>query len=177
MEANILGLPDGGSAADPARPVLADGKVRFVGEPIAIILADSPNIAKDAAELVDVEFEELPVHLAVEPGGAELHAEAPRNLAFDWFNGDQAAVSKIFRNAAHTVSLRLEDNRVIANSMEPRGCTAEWTGERLRFSFNGQAVWIAKKELAIVLNLNETDIHVRYAGCRRRLRNERIHVS
>lgn len=161
LEASILSLPGGGKAADPPRPVLAKDKVRFVGEPVALVVADSLNQAKDATELIEIDFEELPAHLELKAGGEEIHKEAPGNLAFDWWEGDQSAVDEAFSNAAHKVSLVVEDNRIIANSLEPRGCSAEWANGRLLFSYGGQGVWSAKKELKDVFGLESESVHVK----------------
>ena len=160
MEANLIDLPGGGNGADPARPVLAEGKVRFVGEPVAVVVADTLTQAKDAIEMIEFDYSEIEAHVDVEVGGEELHAEAPENVAFDWHNGDETAVNDVFENADHVVSVHLEDNRVIASSMEPRGCWADWKDDRLHFSFAGQAVWPAKFELGEVLGLERRQVHV-----------------
>lgn len=160
MDANIINLPGGGKGANPARPLLASDKVRFVGEPVAMIVADTLEQAKDAAELIEFDYEELSAHLALKPGGEALHEEAPENLAFDWWSGDKDKVDEQFSKAAHKVSLIVEDNRIIANSMEPRGCTAHWADGRLHFAFSGQGVWGPKSELKTVFGLESSDVHV-----------------
>ena len=153
MSASLIANRDGTRGAAPERPVLARGKVRFVGEPVAFIVADTPEAARDAAEAIELEIDALPAHMAIAPGGETLHPEAPDNRAYDFGMGDQAAVARRFEQAAHVVSMRVEDNRVIVNSMEPRGCYAEWDGARLHVAINGQGVWTAKAEIARVLNL------------------------
>ena len=154
-------LPSKGTKVpDPARTILAEEKVRFVGEPIAIVIAETINQAKDAAELIEFDFEELDAHLALEPGGEDLHDEAPDNISFQWAKGDKEAVDKVFSEASHVVSLQVDDNRVIANSIEPRGCFAEWENNRLHMCMNGQGVWVGKDELANLLGLAEDKVRV-----------------
>ncbi|MDE2739905.1 MAG: xanthine dehydrogenase family protein molybdopterin-binding subunit [Paracoccaceae bacterium] len=154
-------LPSKGSKIpDPARTILAEEKVRFVGEPVAIVIAETINQAKDAVELIEFDFEELDAHLALEPGGEDLHDEAPGNISFHWAKGNKEAVDKVFSEAPHVVSLQVDDNRVIANSIEPRGCFAEWENNRLHMCMNGQGVWVGKDELANLLGLTEDKVRV-----------------
>lgn len=154
-------LPSKGSKIpDPARTILAEEKVRFVGEPIAIVIAETINQAKDAVELIEFDFEELDAHLTLEPGGEDLHDEAPGNISFHWAKGNKEAVDKVFSEAPHVVSLQVDDNRVIANSIEPRGCFAEWENNRLHMCMNGQGVWVGKDELANLLGLTEDKVRV-----------------
>ncbi|GIX12709.1 MAG: carbon monoxide dehydrogenase [Paracoccaceae bacterium] len=151
---------DGSKAAAPLHPILATDRVRYVGQPVAAILADSLSHARDAAELVELEIDELPVHMELAPGGPALHEEAPDNVCFDWAIGDEAATEAAFARAAHRVRLELVDNRVIANPMEPRGCFAEWDGSRLHLAFSGQGVWGLKAELARKMGLDESAVRV-----------------
>ena len=152
---------DGSKGAGPLRPVLAKGRVRFVGEPIAMIVADTLAEAKDAAELIEPDFDTLEAHMKLALGGPALHPEqAPDNLAYDWELGDAGAVETAFGAAAHRVSLRVVHNRIIANSMEPRGAFAEWDGRRLHLSVNGQGVWTQKSQLAAALGMAEDDVRV-----------------
>lgn len=151
---------DGSKGADTDRRPLAKGKVRFVGEPIAVIVAETKNQAKDAAEAVLVQIDDLPAKVDVAPGGETIHDTAPDNVAFDWDKGDADAVAAVFDGAAHVVRTRIVDNRVIANSMEPRGCFAEWDGQRLHFAFGGQGVWGMQKNLARCFGLEPGKIRV-----------------
>ncbi len=156
----LVSTRDGGKGAAPTRPILARDRIRFVGEPVALVVADSLAAARDAAELIVLDLAERAPHIAVEPGGEAVHDEAPDNIAFEFGKGDEAAVERAFANAANVVELTLEDNRVIANSMEPRGCYAEWDGERLHLCFGGQGVWGAKGDLARHFGLDEAAVHV-----------------
>jgi carbon-monoxide dehydrogenase large subunit len=160
MGTTVVTNRDGSKGAAPSRPVLAQGRVRFVGEPVAVVIADNLQAAKDAAELISFEYDELPVHMALGAGGFALHDEAPDNLAYDWEMGDCAAVDAAFAKAAHVVALQVEDNRIIVNSIEPRGAYAEWDGKRLHLCVNGQGVWDLKSDLAEALGLPEAAVRV-----------------
>ena len=160
MGASLVKNRDGSSGADPVRPVLAKDHVRHVGEAVAMIVADNIAAAKDAAEAVLLEIDDLPVHMALAPGGPALHVEAADNLAFDWGMGDEAATQAAIDAAAHVITLNLPDNRIIVNSMEPRGCYAEITDGRIHVAFGGQGVWGTKSDLARFLGIDKADIRV-----------------
>ncbi len=147
-------------AAAPERPLLADGQVRFVGEAVAVVVAETLDQARDAAEAVAVDYDDLPAKVDLAPGGAEIHPEASDNLAYTWQLGDEAATEAAFREAAHVVRLRAEDNRIIVNSMEPRGAYAEWVDDRLHVCASGQGVWGLKDELARAFGLPQDRIRV-----------------
>ena len=107
------------------QPLLAQSTVRHVGEPVALIVAETRAQALDAAELVAVEYHPLPAVVtaaaATAPGAPLLSPQVPGNLCMDWQVGDAAAVDAAFADAAHTVTLRLDNHRVVTNPMEPRG--------------------------------------------------------
>ncbi|MDQ2092356.1 xanthine dehydrogenase family protein molybdopterin-binding subunit [Marimonas arenosa] len=152
---------DGSKAAMPKRPLLAKGRVRYVGEPIVMIVAESLNQARDAAETIWPEIEELPAQMARGRSEVDLHDEAPGNHAFDWGLGDEAATEQAFAEAAHVVEMEVEDNRVIVASLEPRGCYAEpIEGGRLHLAVNAQGVWVPKRTLAEVLDMDAEMIRV-----------------
>ncbi|MEC8581832.1 MAG: xanthine dehydrogenase family protein molybdopterin-binding subunit [Pseudomonadota bacterium] len=151
---------DGTTGPTPRRPVLAEGRVRFVGEPIALVVADSINAAKDAIELIECDIEDRPVHLDLRAGGDPIHDEVPDNRAFDYALGDKDGTDAAFAKAAHVVSLEVGDNRIISNPMETRACTAIWDGERLHMGINGQGVWNFKTQLSRILNLDPEAVHV-----------------
>jgi aerobic carbon-monoxide dehydrogenase large subunit len=151
---------DGAEAPDPFRPVLAKGRVRFVGEAVAVVVAETLDAAKDAVELIGLDLTERPAHVALAQGGAVLHDEAPGNLAFDWALGDEAAVDAAFAVATHVVRTRIEEPRVIVNAMEPRGAYAEWNDGRLHLAVNGQGVWEQKALLARQFGLSSDAVRV-----------------
>jgi carbon-monoxide dehydrogenase large subunit len=151
---------DGSKGAAPARPVLAEGRVRFVGEAVAMIVADTLDAARDAAELIELSLEEVPVSLSLHPGGAAIHPEAAGNLAFDYGIGREAETAAALAASAHVVRLEVLHNRVIVNPMEPRAAWAEWDGAKLHLCVNGQGVWTQKKELARMLGLASDVVRV-----------------
>ena len=160
MDAAVLENQDGTKAAAPRRPLLAEDRVRFLGEAVAVVIAETLAQASDAAELIGFDYQELDTHLALQEGGPLIHEEAPLNRAFDWCAGDQLATSKAFDKAAHHIRLSIADNRIIACSLEPRGCFAEWKDGRLHLCVNGQGVWGTKSRLAKILNLPDAEIRV-----------------
>ncbi|MEF2547638.1 xanthine dehydrogenase family protein molybdopterin-binding subunit [Aurantimonas sp. E1-2-R+4] len=107
-----------------AWPALAVGTVRHVGQPIAVVVADTQLQARDAAEAVEVSYDELPAVVsaveALKDGAPQLHPEAPGNLIFDWELGDKAATDAAFSGAAHVTKLHIVNNRLVPNPMEPR---------------------------------------------------------
>ncbi|PSL21009.1 xanthine dehydrogenase family protein molybdopterin-binding subunit [Shimia abyssi] len=151
---------NGTKGAGPKRPLLAQGRVRYVGEPIAVIVAETIDQARDAAEMIVFDFDDLPAHMALAAGGETLHSEAPDNKAFDWGLGDEAATAEVFENAAHVVSLEVGDNRVIVNSLEPRGSYAEWVEGRAHVAINGQGVWVPKDDMIRIFKLDGEQVRV-----------------
>ncbi|MGQ9371882.1 xanthine dehydrogenase family protein molybdopterin-binding subunit [Azospirillum sp. ST 5-10] len=148
---------DGSAMATPPRPVLARDRVRHVGEAVAMVVAESLDAARDAAELVMVDYEDRPAVTglaeALEPDRPQLWDEVPGNLAFDWEKGDAAAVEAAFAGAARVVALDLVNNRVVANPMEGRACVGaveEETG-RLLLYVSSQGVHSMRAQLADAL--------------------------
>lgn len=160
MPGALVDNRDGTKGAAPKRPVLASGKLRYVGEPVAMIFAETYEQARDAAELIMLDYDDLPAKMDLAPGGAALHDEAPDNRAFDWGMGDEAATEAAFAAAAKTVRLEIDDNRIIVNSIEPRGCFAEVDNGRVHLSLNGQGVWVPKGHMVAAFGLGEDDIRV-----------------
>ena len=116
----------GAGILKPARPVLAHGKVRFVGEAVAMVVAETAVAAQDALDAIQVEYRDLDAAASVGAALAErapqLHADVPGNVSFDWDIGDEAAVAKAFAEAAHVTRLEVVSQRVSANPLEPRAC-------------------------------------------------------
>jgi carbon-monoxide dehydrogenase large subunit len=115
----------GGAEQKPTpRYSLARGKVRYVGEPVALVVAETAAQAQDAAESIAVEFRELPAAVtaqeALAPGAPQLHDEVPGNLVLDYSGGDEAATNAAFAKAARIVKLSAYHTRVVGNPMEPR---------------------------------------------------------
>ena len=126
----LIHSKDGSPMAEPPHPVLAIGKVRHVGDPVAVVIATTKQAAKDAAELIEVDYRDLPAVAslteAVKPGAPLVHDDAAGNLCYDWHIGDKAAVDAAFAGADHVVKLDLVNNRLIPNAMEPRAAIGEF---------------------------------------------------
>ena len=151
---------DGRTGTTPNRPLLARGRVRFVGEPVAMVVADTLAQARDAAEAIALDVTDRPAKTDVAPGGEAVHDEASDNVAYLWEKGDEVAVDAALDGAAHRVALSLDDNRVICASLEPRGVWAEMEGERIHVCVNGQGVWGTKTKLAKILKLEPDAVRV-----------------
>src|SRR3984885_242973 len=113
----------------PDRRLLAAARVRSVGEPVAVVLAETIDAGKDAAEAVMVDYHELPLVTdaiaAMEPGAPKVWDDVPGNLGFQWKRGDAEATDAALQSAAHVARLQFTVSRVTANTMEPRGAWAE----------------------------------------------------
>ncbi|MCB8839638.1 xanthine dehydrogenase family protein molybdopterin-binding subunit [Aurantimonas sp. VKM B-3413] len=113
-----------------AYPALASDTVRYVGQPLAVVVAETKSQARDAAEAVEVSYEELPavIHAtdALKEGAPQLHPEAPGNLIFDWEIGDKAATDEAFAKAAHVTKIHIHNNRLVPNPMEPRAALGHY---------------------------------------------------
>jgi len=137
-EAKVGGLPcgwlitskDGTPMKEPPHPVLAQGKVRHVGDQVALVVADTYLQARDAAELIEVDYEELTPVIditAAETLGSAVHDDVPDNVCYDWGHGNKDAVDAAFAKAAHVTKLSYANNRLIPNAMEPRAANAHYT--------------------------------------------------
>ena len=171
--AGLGGLPclapidnrDGSPMVLPPRPLLAGGRVRHVGEPIAMVVAESLAAAKDAAELIVVGYEPLAAVVdtagAAAPGAPTIWDEAPDNVAFRWHLGDEAMTAGAFDRAAHITALDLVNNRVVSNALEPRNAIAAVEGGRYALICSNQGGHTLKSTLSRhVLNVPEDDIRV-----------------
>ena len=161
---------DGTPMVEPKWPVIAQGKVRYVGEIVAAVIAETADQAADAAELVEIDYRTLDAAAVTETahldGAAQIHDEAPGNLCFDWdFPGEEAAeaVDAAFEAAAHTARLELVNQRIIPHSMEPRAAVAEYDKgeEKLTLYCTAQAAHAMRLLLgAFVLNQPEHKFRV-----------------
>ena len=135
---NVGGLPvgwgisgkDGNPMKEPPHPPIAHDKVRYVGDAVAFVVAESVEQAEAAAELVEVDYEVLPhvvgVVEALQPGAPQLYDEVPNNLCCDWDLGDKSAVDAAFEAATHVTSIELVNQRLVGNPMEPRAAIGEY---------------------------------------------------
>ncbi|MCZ7566404.1 MAG: xanthine dehydrogenase family protein molybdopterin-binding subunit [Burkholderiales bacterium] len=121
---------DGTPRGETPRPILAKDRVRHVGDPVALVVADTVAQAKDAAELVEVDYDPLPAagdaYAAAQPGAPQVWPEVRNNVCFDVVSGDAQAVDAAFERAHRVVKLALVNNRVVANPLEPRAALADY---------------------------------------------------
>jgi len=121
---------DGSPMKEPAHPPLAATEVRHVGDAVAVVIADTRAHARAAAQMVEVDYEELPAVVsatdALADGAPLVHEDVPGNLCYDWEIGDKAATDAAFEKAAHVVKLDLVNQRLIPNAIEPRAALAEY---------------------------------------------------
>ena len=142
LDDGVGGLPcgwginnkDGSPMVEPPHPPLAADTVRYVGDQVAVVLAETRNIARDAAEQVEIDYEELPaaasLAAACADGAPAVWDEAPDNVCFDWEIGDAAATDEAFANAAHVSSIDIVNSRLIPNAIEPRAGIGDYDSGR-----------------------------------------------
>jgi carbon-monoxide dehydrogenase large subunit len=132
LDAGVGSLPCGFNPPNiktaPHMPLAVD-KVRYVGDGIAAVVAENPYIAADALDLIEVDYELLPVVIdakaTAQPGAPQLHDEIPNNVSFYWSLSDRTEIDKVLASAEHVVELDLVNQRLIPNAMEPRACVAQ----------------------------------------------------
>ena len=119
---------DGSEMKQPHHPVLADNRVHYLGEPVAMVIADTALEAKNAAELVVVDWAEKQAVVSVSEAQAApaIYGDIPQNTCYEWALGDSDAVAKAMEKAAHVTRIELTNNRLIPNAMEPRAALAEY---------------------------------------------------
>ena len=162
----VVRYPDGRSMALPQRFALSVGRVVYVGEPVAIVIAESVNAAKDGAEAVEVDYEDLPVTVeltaSIAPGATQLWPEAPGNLCYEMRHGNAAETEKAFAAAAHRVKLQHVNNRVAVNPMEPRAATASYDDLDQKYFLNvsHQTPFPLRSALAETLHVREDNVQV-----------------
>jgi len=150
---------DGSPMKAGAHPALAQGKVRYVGDHVAVVIGETLAQAKDAAELVTVDYEPLTavVNLATaqNAGQPQIHAEAPNNTVYQWHLGDKAAADAAFGNARHVTKIDLVNNRLIPNAIEPRAAIGEYDSgqDSLTLYTTSQNPHVARLVLAAFIGL------------------------
>ncbi|QBQ96116.1 xanthine dehydrogenase family protein molybdopterin-binding subunit [Paraburkholderia pallida] len=172
---NVGGLPcgwlihsiDGTAMHEPPHPVIAHEKALHVGDQVALVIAESLKEAKDAAELVEVDYEELPATVdtaqAAAAGQALVHDGVPNNTCYTWGHGDKAATDAAFATAAHVTTLDIVNNRLIPNAIEPRAVNASYSRHD-----DGYTVYVSNQNphverllmAAFVLGLPETKLRI-----------------
>jgi carbon-monoxide dehydrogenase large subunit len=155
---------DGSPMKKPLRPALPTDKVRYVGDPIAFVVAETLLAAKDAAEAVVVDIEALPAVTAAEDAAAtsapQLYDDVPGNVALDYHYGDAEAVKAAFAKAAHVTRLSLVNSRLVVNAMEPRAALAAYDGSRFTFYVGSQGVFGMRANLAEAVGVTPKEMHV-----------------
>ncbi len=145
---------DGSPRIEAPHPVLADGAVRHVGDPVAFIVAETPRAARDGAEAIEAEYGPLPsvtdLGAVTDPGQPQVWPHAKHNICFDWDVGDKERVQELFMTAAHVTKRTIVNNRVVVNSMEARAALADYDAatERWTLHTNTQGGWVLKSLLA-----------------------------
>ncbi len=172
---NIGGLPcgwqihnkDGTPMAEPPHPVLAVDTVRHVGDPVAVVIAESRQTAKDAAEKLAIDWQDLPsvatVKDAAAAGAPLVHDGVAGNVCYDWHIGDKAATDAAFARATRTVRLDLTNNRLIPNAMEPRAAVGDYdptTGDYTLYTTSQNPHVIRLLMGAFVLHIPEHKLRV-----------------
>ena len=151
---------------NPGRPALAQGRVRFAGDAVAIVVAETAAQAQDAAELVAVEYDDLPAVIraqdAVAPGAPLVHDSVPGNVVLDFESGDEELTNKRFAEAARVVKLTVNNSRVVGNPMEPRACVAAWLAAEGMYHLYActQGAPIMRNQLSAVLGVPPEKIRV-----------------
>jgi carbon-monoxide dehydrogenase large subunit len=157
---------DGSPMKMPTRPSLATDKVRFVGDPVAFVVAETLAEAKDAAEAVMVDIDSLPAvtdaREATKPGAPLVFDDAPGNLCVDYLYGDSAKVAEAFARAAHVTRLRLVSNRIVVCAMEPRSALAEYDAKTDRYTLRAgnQGAFGLKHQMADLLKIKPDQMRV-----------------
>ena len=150
----------------PVHPVLALGRVRFVGEAVAMIVAESAAIAEDARDLIDIEYRDLPAvatfDAAIRAGAPQLHADVPGNLAFEYDSGDEEATAAAFARAKYASKLTVDSQRLVGNALEPRACVAAFDAASGRYTLHLplQGIGGMRGQIASVTGLDKDKIDI-----------------
>ena len=159
-------MKDGSPMRAPGRPALPRDRVRFLGEAVAFVVAETAAQAKDAAEAVTLDIDALPAvttpEQAMASGAPLLHEIAPGNVCLDYHFGDTAAVAAAFAKAAHVTRLKLVSNRIVVNAMEPRSAVGDYdeAGGRFTLRLGCQGVFGMRNMLKDILGVPPEKVHV-----------------
>jgi len=156
---------DGSAPKEPPHPLLAHSKVRYVGDHIAVVIAESLEQARSAAEKITIDLDVLPpvVDLSTAIGNTQIHDEMDDNVYFDWELGDETATASALESAAKIVELTVTNNRVIPNAMEPRAAVAEYdeTNESYTLYTTSQNPHLTRLVMAaFMMQIPESKLHV-----------------
>ncbi len=157
---------DGSATPRPQQMALAEGKVRYVGDPVAVVVAETASQARDAAEMVFLDVDPLPAvttaRAAAAPDAPLVHDEAPGNLVMDYHHGDAAAVAAAFAQAMHVTRLSIRNSRVVVGALEPRSALAEHDAVTGRYTLRlgCQGVFGMRASLKDVLGVPAEQVRV-----------------
>ncbi len=157
---------NGSDMPKPVQAPLAIDKVRYVGDPVAIVIAEARHQAKDAAEAVLIDVEQLPAVTraaeAVKPGAPQLWDATPGNVVLDFHHGESEAVDKAIAEAAHVVSMEIENSRVVVNAMEPRSAIAEYdaAADHYTLRLGCQGAFPMRNNIANLLGVSREQVRV-----------------
>lgn len=163
MPANVTGQNwDNRPIPKPAQWALAERRVRYVGDPLAVVVAETALQARDAAEAVMADIAPLPAVTepaeAAAAGAPVLHEEAPDNVVLDWKFGDMAKVDASFAAAAHTVEMRIRNNRIVVAAMEPRAAIADYAGGDWTLRVGCQGTFGLSRTVAGILGVDRVRV-------------------
>ncbi len=154
----------GSELINPGRPALAQGRVRFAGDALALVVAESAAAAQDAAELITIEYRDLPAVVSAEQalaqGAPRVHDSVPDNTVLDYESGDEAKTRRAFDGAHRVVKLTVDLSRVVGNPMEPRACLAAYHEELYHLYACTQGAPIMRNQLSAVLGVPPQRIRV-----------------
>ena len=155
---------DGTPTPKPRQMALAGAKVRYVGDPIACVVAETAQAAKDAAEAVMVDIDPLPAvtsaRAAAQPGAPLLHDDAPGNVMMTYHHGDTEAVAAAFAKAAHVTRLSLRNSRIVVAAMEPRSAIGDFDGNRYTLRLGCQGAFGMRSGIKDVMGVPAEQVHV-----------------
>ena len=148
----------------PRREALAVDKVRYVGDPVAFVVAETLAQAKDAAEAVAVDIDPLPIVATAERGAREgapqIYDDVPDNVALDFHLGDTAAVDAAFADAAHVTRLKMTNSRLVVNCMEPRAALGAYEDDRFTLHVCSQGVFGMRANIAEVMGVDVKNVRI-----------------
>ena len=157
---------DGTDMVDTFRNILADQKVRYVGEPILAIIAETNEIAEEAADFIDIEYEEMQsttnLNDAIKPDAPVVREELSNNICFDWELGDIKKTENALKNSKYITSIELVNNRLVPNPIECRSAIGQYNLKSSTYNLycSSQGVHSLKKNYQIYLIFNENKINV-----------------
>ena len=177
--------PDGNPPEIPTRPILADGRVRYVGEPVAVVVAETIAQARDASELIEVDYNERPavanMQAALADSAPLVFDDIPNNLLVHWSMGDKDTTEAAFAKADKVVSIDLINNRIAPTAIEPRGALAEYDASEDRYTLTTGSQgshklreWITGKNGKKAADIPVEKLRVICPGRRWRLRHEEL---